>query len=79
MKKHGGEDKPSRWTVAGKQTNCNDKLSAKFSAMDTKMDEMTKDLQHSLNMLFKKVEALLAPMNIKNAAKKGENIVKVIF
>ena len=75
-KQSGSLDKPTTWTT-GRQTNCNVDISAKFSAMDAKMDEMTKDLQHSLNMLFKKVEALLAPMNIKNAARKGVKHCKI--
>ena len=75
VKRPGGEDQP---TTTWSQTNCDDELSAKFSAMETKMEEMTKDLQNSLNMLYKKVEALLDPMYIKNATGKGLNKINML-
>ena len=60
----GAEGKHTTWTA--RQNNCDNELSAKFSAMVTKMDEMSKNFKTSLNKFYKKVEALLDQMTIKN-------------
>ena len=60
----GVEDKPTTWTA--RQNNCKNEISAKFSAMDAKIDEMTTNFQTSLNMFYRKVEGLLGKMTISN-------------
>ena len=61
----GAEDNPT-WTA--RQNSCNNELSSKFSAMDSKMEYMAKIIQNSLSLLDKKVEGLLDQINTNSGA-----------
>ena len=50
------------------ENNCNSELSAKFSAMEAKMEQMAKIFQNSLSLLDKKVEGLLDQITTKSGA-----------
>merc|ERR550517_342999 len=50
------------------ENNCDSELSAKFSAMEAKMEQMAKIIQNSLSLLDKKVEGLLDQITTKSGA-----------